>query len=80
MPYGNVKAGIAATSSVVGTAIAYNQYGTGSGNHPQTKNAGNFQKYSQTSSQTNYFNQKISSNTSGKLHEDAAKQMQMWKF
>ena len=74
MPYGNVKAGIAATSSVFGSAIAYNQYGTGSGNHPQTKNSGNFQKYSQTqtSSQINTNN--------GKLHEDAAKQMQMWKF
>ena len=71
MPYGNVKAGIAATSSVVGTAIAYNQYGTGSGNHPQTKNSGNFQKYNSQES----FQQK-----SGKLHEDAAKQMQMWKF
>ena len=73
MPYGNVKAGIAATSSVFGSAIAYNQYGTtGSGNHPQTKNSGNFQKYLQTSSQINTKNEK--------LHEDAAKQMQMWKF
>ena len=62
--------GIAKTSLV----IAYNQYGiTGSANHPQakTKNLENFQKYSQTS---------CSQIKNGKLHEDTAKQMQMWKF
>ena len=56
---------------MIGTAIAYNQYGiTGSANHPQakTKNLENFQKYSQTS---------CSQIKNGKSHEDTAKQMQM---
>ena len=60
----NIKAGIAATSSIVGTAMAYSKCGKNSQNQ---KNGGNFGRSDQ-------------SKTNKKLHEDAAKQMQMWKF
>jgi len=71
----NVKAGIAAASSLAGTAMAYKNYGNNSGNNgakPQTKNNCNssWQKSSNSSSSKN----------GGKLHDDAVKQMQMWKF
>ena len=65
----NIKAGIAATSSIVGTAMAYSKCGsTEVGKNSQNqKNGGNFVRPDQ-------------SKTNKKLHEDAAKQMQMWKF
>ena len=70
----NVKAGIAAASSLAGTAMAYKNYGNNSGNNgakPQTKNCNN------SSWQKSY---STKNNSGGKLHDDAVKQMQMWKF
>ena len=68
----NVKAGIAAASSLAGTAMAYKNYETNSGNtgaKPQTKNGNSsWQKSS------------YGTNNGGKTHDDAMKQMQMWKF
>ena len=72
----NVKAGIAAASSLAGTAMAYKNYGNNYGNNsgnsgatPQTKNYGN-NSWQKSSS---------NSNNGNKLHDDAMKQMQMWK-
>jgi len=69
----NVKAGIAAASSLAGTAMAYKNYENNSGNtgaKPQTKNGNSsWQKSSYTNT-----------NHGGKTHDDAMKQMQMWKF
>ena len=70
----NVKAGIAAASSLAGTAMAYKNYGNNSGNNgakPQTKNSNN------SSWQKSYSTKNAAG---GKLHDDAVKQMQMWKF
>ena len=64
-----VKAGIAATA-LAGTAMAYRKKSQNDDSNRQynaTKNGGNF-----ASIQTN-------SKKSPKMHDDAVKQMQMWK-
>ena len=69
----NMKAGLAATASLAGTAMAYNRYNdsndTKTANHYQ--NSGNYQKVEKST-------QKPKSLV--KSHDETVKQMQMWKF
>ena len=69
----NMKAGLAATASLAGTAMAYNRYNdsndTKTANHYQ--NGGNYQKVENSG-------QKPKSLV--KSHDETVKQMQMWKF
>ena len=71
----NMKAGLAATASLAGTAMAYNRYNdsndtsTKTANHYQ--NGGNYQKVENAG-------QKPKSLV--KSHDETVKQMQMWKF
>ena len=73
MVVGNVKTGIAAGASLAGTAMAYKNYGTNSNN-------GNATSYQQRNGGGNWQKSSTSSKFGGKQHDEAMKQMQMWKF
>lgn len=78
----NLKAGIAATASIAGTAMAYNRYGQSEGyggQHQAAKNGGNFGTNNSNNS-WNSSNVAAKHSNGSKLHEDTVKQMQMWKF
>ena len=65
----NIKAGIAATASLAGTAMAYKK----SYENSSSRN-------SSSSSGSNFAVKATPPGKGGKLHEDAVKQMQMWKY
>ena len=67
-----VKAGLAATTSLATTAMAYNRYNEK--DTTKTKNGGNY-------NQKMVFKNEGSKNKTGKKsHDETVKQMQMWKF
>ena len=67
-----VKAGLAATTSLATTAMAYNRYNEK--DTTKTKNGGNYNQ------KMVFKNEGSKHKTGKKSHDETVKQMQMWKF